>query len=112
MLPKKQRITKRLFSESFSHSKTQANDNFTLKYKDILDLPTKTSIIVSKKVAKNAVDRNSLKRKIYDTTGKIIKNAKKPYVLMVFPKKTTTTLTNKELEESLIELLKKAKILE
>lgn len=112
MLPKKQRITKRLFSESFSHSKTQSNDNFTLKYKDILDFPTKTSIVVSKKVAKNAVDRNSLKRKIYDITGKILKNSKKPYVLMVFPKKTTTILPILSLEESLIELLKKAKTLE
>lgn len=111
MLPKTQRLQKRLFSESFSHSKIHSSDILTLRYKAFSGLASKVSVVVSKKVAQKAVDRNSLKRKLYEITQKVLKNTKKPYVLMVFPKKGATTTSFNELEKDLTTLFIGAKIL-
>lgn len=107
MLPKKQRITKRLFSESFSHSKTASNDYFTLKYKAFSEFPSKISVVVSKKVEKSAVGRNKLKRRIYEAVQKSSKKLEKAYVLMIFPKKTALSLDYKDLEVELLSVFKK-----
>ncbi len=111
MLPKTQRLQKRLFSESFSHSKMCSNDNLTLRYKVFSGLQSKVSVVVSKKVAQKAVDRNLLKRKLYEIAQKLLKNAKNPYILMVFPKKGATTVEFDQLEKDLSTLFVEAKIL-
>lgn len=107
MIPKKQRITKRLFSESFSYSKSVSNEYLTLKYKGILEFPVKIAVVVSKKVEKSAVGRNNLKRKIYLCAQNATKSLKKPYILMIFPKKDCLKMTTSQIEHSLTELLKK-----
>jgi ribonuclease P protein component len=112
MLPKAKRLTKRLFSESFSHSKITSNDYFTLRYKDISGKTPKVSVVVSKKVAQKATDRNYLKRKMYEIAQKHLKNIEKPYVLMLFPKKTSTTLSFTDLDKEVREILVRAKILQ
>lgn len=107
MIPKEQRITKRLFSESFSYSKSISNDYFTLKYKAILEFPSKISVVVSKKVVKSAVGRNALKRLFYENVQKSTKILKKPYILMFFPKKESITIDKNKLSTLLGETLKK-----
>lgn len=111
MLPKAKRLTKRLFSESFSHSKITSNDYLTLRYKDNSGFEPKGSVVVSKKVAKNATDRNHLKRQLYEIIEKHLKNTEKPYILMIFPKKPSTTLSFIDLEKEVKEVLIKSKVI-
>ncbi len=111
MLPKRQRITKRLFSESFSHSKTVSNDFLTLKYKVISEFPSKTSVVVSKKVEKSAVGRNKTKRRIYEIVQNVSKNLKIPCILMIFPKKHYLDLSPNEAKKAVLELLSKISLL-
>lgn len=111
MLPKAKRLTKRLFSESFSNSKIVSSDYLTLRYKDNYGKTPKVSVIVSKKVVQKATQRNYVKRKIYEIVQKNLKTTEKPYILMIFPKKTSIKLPFTQIEKDLKEVLLKAKIL-
>ena len=111
MISTQQRVTKRLFSESFSNSKIASNDYLTLRYKGFSGELSKISVVVSKKVLQKATDRNTLKRRLYDIVLNLVKKTEKPYVLMVFPKKGATTLPFSVLQKETKDLLVKARII-
>ncbi|PJE74537.1 MAG: hypothetical protein COV01_00690 [Candidatus Taylorbacteria bacterium CG10_big_fil_rev_8_21_14_0_10_41_48] len=69
------------------------------------------SVSVSKKVAKKAVDRNRMRRQYYSALEKLIPEIKTPAKMMIFPKKTTKTISHKELVEELRKALDKAKLI-
>lgn len=63
MLPKTQRLTKKLFDIVFFNSKRVHHELFTLQYKEADTV--RCAVVVPKKVARLAVDRNNLKRRAY-----------------------------------------------
>ena len=111
MLPKKNRITRkdfpappkqgfRLFSELFSG----------LAYPE-KSLPLRVSVVVSKKTAKLAVTRNTLKRRFYTAIQPLIENCTQGALVVLYPKKGSEKTSITSLRGELAIALKKAKIL-
>lgn len=63
MPPKKERLTKKAFDRSFSIGKRHHSPTIQLIYE--AGAPFHGSAVVGKKVFKNAVDRNRLRRRMY-----------------------------------------------
>lgn len=67
MLPKKRRVTTEQFKNILTKSTVHHSAHLSLRItKDMAQL-SRFSVVVSKKVARSAVERNSLKRKVYTT---------------------------------------------
>lgn len=62
------------------------------------------SVVVAKKVAKTAVSRNKIRRRVYSILGKNIKN---PYFIILFGKKGVEKATFVEVKEDIEKLVKK-----
>ncbi len=68
MLPKKERLSRTEFNRFFSIGKRSHSPSFQVVYTAYPTLHA--SVVVSKKIAKTAVQRNKIRRQIYD----IVKN--------------------------------------
>jgi ribonuclease P protein component len=64
MLPKKERLSRAEFNRFFSLGKRFHSKNFTIVYTPHNSLHV--SVVTSKKVSPHAVDRNKVRRRIYD----------------------------------------------
>ena len=64
MLPKKERLSRAEFNRFFSLGKRFHSKTFTIVYAPHDSLHV--SVVTSKKVSPNAVDRNKVRRRIYD----------------------------------------------
>lgn len=80
---------------------------FSLRYVKNPENTTHFSVVVSKKVAKSAVLRNKIRRRVYSIVSK---TPKKPYKIAFFAKKGAEKLTFKETEQDILKLLEKSKI--
>ena len=107
MLPKRQRVTRAFFSDIMSRGKVFHSKAATLRI-----LPTTNtsafSVVVSKKIARRAVVRNTLRRRGYRALGNIFEKMQNPYMGAFFLKKNTQELAFEELEHEFEVLLRKA----
>ena len=108
MLKKKERLTRTAFDRSFSIGKRIHEHFFQIIYN-----PSETfhgSVVVGKKVYKNATDRNRLRRQLYASLYQF--NKKKPqavtYIVMVKPGATKAVRT--DVMAALLEGLNKIRI--
>ncbi len=80
MLPKKQRIERKFFDQILKNGKRFNSPSFTLYVAKIstetTDLGSRFSFSASKKVAKQAVDRNKLRRRGYSVINRNIDKIK------------------------------------
>ena len=115
MLKKKYKIKKTAFLEIISKGKTFHSSHITLRvlrkkageHNDPL-----FSFVVSSKIARNATDRNLLKRRGYAIIKKIFNTiSKRNYAYAFFLKKGVVAPSFKEMEKEISILLKKAEIL-
>jgi len=67
MLKKKQRLSRGEFAHLLKHGKRLHSPYFSLLYTPVEG--TKCGLVVGKKIAKKAVERNKLRRKIYTIFG-------------------------------------------
>ncbi|MFA6190689.1 MAG: ribonuclease P protein component [Candidatus Staskawiczbacteria bacterium] len=73
MFPKKNRILKREFDELMKNSRVFHSESISLRLmKKAKETLPKFAFVVSKKVAKNATDRNKMKRKGFHALREII----------------------------------------
>ena len=94
MIPRKNRIPTEQFP-GVLRGKTLQNELFRVVIKEAKGiLVPKCAVIVPNKVAKTAVLRNKVRRRIYDLLGGIIGDLPSAYI-SVFPKKSE--ITQKEL---------------
>ena len=72
---------------------------------------TRVAVVVSKKVAKSAVDRNRIRRRVYEALRKNFEYIQKEhdYIFVVFSK-DVLTMSFGELERKLGELVSEAKV--
>lgn len=87
MLPKSARLSRHEFSAVFTRPEKRAHfPEYSLHF---LSSPTfKTSVIVGKKVAKRAVDRNQLRREVYGGLQTQLKSETNPtgnYIFILKP---------------------------
>ena len=89
MLKRKQRVTSEVFSRVLKKGKTCHSDNFTLRF--ISGTSGRAAVIVSKKIAKTAVSRNTIKRKVRSALVPLIPN--KSLTILVYTKKGAAKLS-------------------
>jgi ribonuclease P protein component len=107
MLPKKKRITKEIFHQVMKNSKVFNSPFFTFYY---LNSPNpQYSFVVTKKVAKGAVERNQFRRKGYNIML-FLKNIRSGTGIFFF-KKEAIKASSLELKNNIENLLKRANAL-
>lgn len=108
MLKKQKRVTTRLFP-SHGAGKRYHSPFLTLRVvKNGGDEYPRFAFVVSKKVAKKAVERNRLKRRGYEATRTFSDDIVEPVLCIFYPKKEIHTLSFKELTAEIGSLLEKA----
>ena len=96
MLPKSKRLTRDDFSKFQKRTTVRAN------YFDVTISPSKETrfaCVVAKKRIKLAVDRNTVKRKIYSALQDV--NLKSPHLVIFYPKQNAHNAPYKSLYEEI-----------
>lgn len=109
-MEKKYRLKKNMeFKKVYSVGKNHWNRNFVLyTRKNNLD-ETRVGFTITKKHG-NAVVRNRIRRQMKEAYRLNFHNVKMGYDLVFIPKKNITTISYKELEGSMIHIMKIAKV--
>jgi len=116
MFPKKNRITKREFDELMKNGRVFHSPLFSLRFgnKKNDDIP-KFAFVISKKVAKNASDRNILKRRGFHALRELIfplsVEKRSGHMVAFFFKKEAIGLKFKDIKKDMEILLKKNGVL-
>ncbi len=110
MLPRTQRVSKRLFEEALKKAKKLHGAHLTLALSKG-ESGTRCAFVVSKKVASKAVKRNWLRRRLFVMYRGYNKQIPAGFILMFFVKKAPSTYTAKDMlvyKEDMRLLLEKA----
>lgn len=109
MLPKKQRLTKKEFSEVFGNGKKSSSEGFLLVTQDCVAGSEKVSVVCPKKVVSQAVKRNHLKKQVYSCleNNKIVWENSGKNLIVIVQKKPNNTPQNSFCSD-LLELLKES----
>lgn len=113
MLPKTKRVKRALFQKVFSSGRTLHSTYLTARI--VLTSPTplasgapsKFSFVVSKAVAKKAVDRNLLRRRGYSVISKLYNLFPAGLVVVFFYKKGADKLSYASLSKEIEDIFKK-----
>ena len=73
-------------------------------------LPSRFSVLVSKKISPKAVDRNRLRRVILNQILTLLPHLKRGYDTLLLPRKNTINLTSDKINQILIDVFSKANI--
>ena len=104
MIPKKQKLNRANFNKVLAKSKKIEGENFSLRVRYVeKSEKSRYSVVVSSKTAKKAVDRNRLKRQVYEI---LAKNAPKTGIFgIVYVKKPAINLDFKPINKEIFLLL-------
>jgi len=94
---------------SLSNGKSVFGSILSIRY--LLSNKTKISVSVSKKVAKNAVDRNRIRRRVYVAFRELVSNINKPVFIMIIPKKDCKTVLMSSIKDEIGSLLRKISLI-
>ncbi|OHA25866.1 MAG: ribonuclease P protein component [Candidatus Taylorbacteria bacterium RIFCSPHIGHO2_02_FULL_44_36] len=108
MLPKKQRVSRKLFEAVFRSATTFSSPFFVLKIKK--EEASRFAFSVSVKICPKAVDRNKLRRRGYAAARNLLPEIKIPTICLFIIKKGAEKLTFQKLQEEIKNILQKAGI--
>ena len=112
MLPLKSRVKKDLFPKIMKEGSFLHGGSFYLRLLDRKDsLPAIFAFVVPNKVKKTSVGRHLIKRKMSAVVEKLLITIKSGYSVILLAKKDVFTLSYKEIEKDILELLNKAKLI-
>lgn len=111
MLPRKNRIDKKLFPEFIKKAKTFSSDNVYLKAVYNCPKDKAFAFVASLKVSKKAVERNKLKRRARAITYPLLKDVPNGTCVAVFFKSSIMGKKYLAIKDELTSLYKKAKII-
>ena len=111
MLPKKHRSNKDILKKTLRFGKRFDSEFSFLKIIPIKNNNSSFSFVVSKKTAKSAVKRNTIKRRARHIVARNIALFKSGADVAYFFKPGSDKLKSKELERDILALSKKAKII-
>ena len=113
MLPKKERLTKKVFIKVFKEGLFVSSSTLSLRVKKvgIPNTPSQFAVVIPQKIVKHKPEQNRLKRQFFALLQK-----KKPVIraglqAILFLKKEVKELSLKEREQALHELFSSAKLL-
>ena len=111
MLPKKRRLEKWLIEKALRQGKLVRGSRVSLKYLVIPNRQSAFGLVVSSKVAKQAVIRNKLKRRGRAVILKLLPGIKEGFLALIFFKIGSPKATFRDLENEITQLFKNAKAL-
>lgn len=112
MIAKKFRFGKRAdFDKIFRSPNKFYSNNLVLKFYKTENLNNRFAIVVSKKISKKAVERNKIRRRIYEVLRLNLDKIKTPYDIVFLVKKGVISLEYCEIESEIMYILKKSKLL-
>lgn len=103
MLPKKQRVSRKLFEAVFRSAATISSSFFVLKVKEASE--SKFAFSVSAKICPKAVDRNKLRRRGYAAARNLLPQIKTPTIFLFIAKKGAEKLSFQKLQEEIKRVL-------
>jgi ribonuclease P protein component len=110
MIPRSRRISKSSFRH-LSSGRSFFNNTLSLRVVPLSDpTPTRIAVIVSKKVAKTAVGRNTLRRRVYSAFEPLLPRMKGGFLCLAYPRREGEKLSFKELSLSVHDLCRQAGI--
>ncbi|MBI1755203.1 ribonuclease P protein component [Candidatus Azambacteria bacterium] len=98
-------ITQSEFRHILAKGRFISTPLFLLKYVKGREGKSRAGFVVSKKVSKNAVERNKVKRIMREIVGKEINFLKKGYDTVFIAKKQIASLAFKKVKEKILESL-------
>ena len=108
MLSKKRRINKAIFPSNTTFQRQATSDLFSIKVSFPKDLKiTKTSCVVSKKIATSAFNRNIVKRRVYGSIEDMTPILKQGALIVVYAKKGVTSASFQKIKSEIKTLLMK-----
>lgn len=110
MLPKKHRIVRTAFAQA-AYTHAVHGESFSFKVAKTDALKQKFSVVVSKKVASHAVDRNKIRRRAYRVLQKLLPRLTSGIQGVFMAKNGAGTKTFSDLEQDMTVLLIKIGIL-
>ena len=111
MLPKKQRLSRAQFAKVFDTSTVLHSGHFSMKWTDdLLNKESQFAIVVSKKVSRSSVGRNSIRRRCYGVLEKLLLQISENATGIIFVRPSAVHLPPKALEEELRGLFLRAGI--
>lgn len=99
MLAKRYRLNRAEFSTIFQTGRRQHSLNLTVIKKP--DPTFKCAVVVGKKVAKKATDRNSIKRRLYVLIGNFVETNNWHGLVIFLVKPTVNKLTKRQFKEQM-----------
>jgi ribonuclease P protein component len=113
MLPRKRRVTRKLFPHVMKQGVLFHSPFTTLRLlKKAAGTESRFSVVVSKQVAQAAVKRNLIKRRVLAIIHTRVKRITPGFDGVFFAKKEILALSFKQIEEVVDSLLSKARIIE
>lgn len=108
MLPRPHRLTKKKdFDLTYQQGKAVGGRLFLIRFKSNQEGRIRVGIVISKKVAKKAVTRNKLKRRIREIVRSVALERKENVDLVIIAKKAATNASYLELESEWKNILSK-----
>jgi len=112
MLSRSNRLTRsKDFQRIYDHGQTYRGSHLMIKVSENKLSTSRFGIVVNKKVSKKAVARNKIKRRIRYLLGKELFQLKPGYDIIVITYPKIRDQAYKIIEENLMEVLRKAKLL-
>lgn len=111
MLKKKNRVNKHLFTDVIKGGTVYYSQNLSLRVIKTQDSKPKFSVYAPKKELKSAVKRNLLRRRAQAVLHKILTKVDQKINCVILLKKGALDIPFPKLEDEIIFLLKKARIL-
>jgi len=105
MLPKSARLSREAFTKYFTSGRRFNNPELSIIYTPGTTL--RGAAVVSKKVAKSAVTRNTLRRRLYATLRAVAAEAGVTGVVIIIAKPALATLPREAQHQTLYQLLSK-----
>lgn len=103
MVATQNRISRSQFPAYFASGKRFHSEHFTVVFTKATDF--RVSVVVSKKVAKSAVDRNRLRRRAYGVVERFAKEQSQSGVYIILYKPGALKATRLTLQSQLVALL-------
>ncbi len=111
MLKRAYRVSKKEFDIVIETGKAVHSDFFWLRYVKSQEIATKIAVIAPKKIAKTAVLRNKIRRKVYEAIRPIYDSVKPGYIVIVSAKDLLVKNPNTNISIEVKKIFEKAKIL-
>jgi ribonuclease P protein component len=110
MLPNSQRLSTKQFEEVLKKGRVAHNPLFWLRTLKIQG-NTKVSVICPQKIAKSAVKRNEIRRRIYNQIRLFVNNLLTEYQCIVCPKETINKSSDQQINEAIKDIFVKGGLL-